>query len=216
MDSWQLYSVWALVCSTGLFLALGGEYRGHGRISGAGKFLAATSYIGAALSLGAAGSGYGRVLLVGMVFCWLGDMLLLSRRSQRLFLLGLASFLAGHFVYVCAFAVRGISFPALVPAAIATALFGWRVAAWLKPHLDQRLRTAVGLYLFAISAMVAMAVATFTANGGLALLLGALLFAVSDLSVARNRFVSSGFVNRAWGLPIYFLAQLLLAASVAP
>jgi hypothetical protein len=38
---------------------------------------------------------------------------------------------------------------------------------------------------------------------------------LSDLSVARDRFVAPGFVNRAWGLPTYFAAQLLLAASVA-
>ena len=46
-------------------------------------------------------------------------------------------------------------------------------------------------------------------------LTGAAMFCVSDLSVARDRFVSPGFVNGAWGLPLYFGGQLLLAASVA-
>jgi hypothetical protein len=47
------------------------------------------------------------------------------------------------------------------------------------------------------------------------LLAGAVLFALSDVFVARDRFVHSGFANRQWGLPLYFLAQLILAASVA-
>jgi hypothetical protein len=52
------------------------------------------------------------------------------------------------------------------------------------------------------------------AGGGPALLgLGALGFALSDVSVARDRFVSSGFVNSAWGLPAYYLSQLALAYS---
>jgi hypothetical protein len=32
--------------------------------------------------------------------------------------------------------------------------------------------------------------------------------------VARDRFVAPGFVNRAWGLPLYFGAQLLFAFAI--
>jgi hypothetical protein len=45
-------------------------------------------------------------------------------------------------------------------------------------------------------------------------LVGALLFFVSDLAVARDRFVSPGFANAAWGLPLYYAATLVLAATV--
>jgi uncharacterized membrane protein YhhN len=48
----------------------------------------------------------------------------------------------------------------------------------------------------------------------LPILIGALAFFLSDLSVARNRFVAPGFVNRLWGLPLYYAAQLLLASSI--
>lgn len=44
---------------------------------------------------------------------------------------------------------------------------------------------------------------------------GALAFTASDVSVARDRFVQHGFVNRAWGLPFYYAAQLLIAATPA-
>jgi hypothetical protein len=41
------------------------------------------------------------------------------------------------------------------------------------------------------------------------------MFYASDLSVARDRFVVFRFSNRAWGLPLYFGAQLILASTVA-
>jgi hypothetical protein len=45
-------------------------------------------------------------------------------------------------------------------------------------------------------------------------LLGAVMFYASDLSVARDRFVKRGFLNRVWGLPLYYAAQLVLASTV--
>ena len=46
------------------------------------------------------------------------------------------------------------------------------------------------------------------------MLVGAIVFAASDVAVARDRFVARSFVNRAWGLPAYYAAQLVLAWSV--
>jgi len=43
---------------------------------------------------------------------------------------------------------------------------------------------------------------------------GAALFYLSDLAVARQRFVHEDFINRALGLPTYYLGQLLLALTV--
>jgi uncharacterized membrane protein YhhN len=215
-DDWRWYLAWAIVCSLGMVVSLAGEYRSNTGLCAAGKLVAATAYIAAALSLGAADSDYGRVLLAGMVFCWLGDLFLVSEHDQRMFLAGLVSFLLGHVVYIGAFAVRGISLPVLPGAGIVMAVFGWYVMRWLKPNLDQRMRRPVWLYVIAISTMMAMAAASFALQASWAILLGALLFVISDLSVARNRFVAPGFGNRAWGLPLYFAAQLLLAASVAP
>lgn len=48
------------------------------------------------------------------------------------------------------------------------------------------------------------------------LLAGAFLFFLSDLSVARERFVAPGFANKLWGLPFYYGGQLLLALGAAP
>lgn len=215
MQNWNTYTVWAVICGLGLLLSLAGEYRSNSSLSGVGKLVASSAYIAATLSLEALGTEYGRVLLVGMAFCWLGDLLLVSKNRQILFLAGLISFLLGHLAYIGAFAVRGISIPVLAVALVVMAVFAWRVLSWLNPSLDPRMQRPVWFYVLAISAMMAMAAATFSAHGGMVLLAGSLLFVISDLAVARNRFVAPDFINRAWGLPTYYAAQLLLAASVA-
>jgi hypothetical protein len=63
--------------------------------------------------------------------------------------------------------------------------------------------------------MSALAVAWAGAGGPATVALGALAFTASDVSVARDRFVRAQFLNRAWGLPLYYCAQVLLALSPA-
>jgi uncharacterized membrane protein YhhN len=41
------------------------------------------------------------------------------------------------------------------------------------------------------------------------------LFFISDLAVARDRFVAPSFANRSWGLPSYYAGQLLLAWAIS-
>jgi YhhN family len=45
-------------------------------------------------------------------------------------------------------------------------------------------------------------------------LIGAISFYLSDLFVARDRFVQTAFLNRLPGLPTYYAGQFLLAFSV--
>ena len=61
---------------------------------------------------------------------------------------------------------------------------------------------------------VAFAIGAVADQGPLWIGLGAVGFAASDLSVARDRFVRAQFVNAAWGLPAYYLSQLALAFSI--
>jgi uncharacterized membrane protein YhhN len=209
------YGLFLAACAAGVGVSLAGELRVSAPLMAAGKLVSASAYLAAALSLGALGSPYGRVLVSGMACCWLGDQMLVARTSQRWFLGGLAAFLAGHLVYVAAFVVRGVSATATLAAAVPMLLLALLVTRWLKPHLETRMVLPVHLYIGAITAMVVVAAGTAYELGGSVLLAGAVLFFVSDLGVARNRFVAPGFVNRAWGLPAYFTAQMLLAASVS-
>ena len=42
---------------------------------------------------------------------------------------------------------------------------------------------------------------------------GATAFYLSDLAVARERFVTRSFADKLWGLPLYYVAQVLIALS---
>ena len=50
---------------------------------------------------------------------------------------------------------------------------------------------------------------------GMCLAAGACLFFASDLAVARDRFVARDFTNKLWGLPAYYIGQLLIAWAIA-
>lgn len=162
---------------------------------------------------------YGTWILVGLVFGAVGDIFLLGK-SSRAFLAGLVAFLIGHLCYVVGIAclvspgdwLGGAGAFALLPAAA-----GVGTVALLWPRLGA-MKGPVIAYLFAIVAMVVGAIAVWRMGALPApardyLGWGALLFFVSDISVARNRFVGDSIANKAWGLPAYFAGQLLIAWS---
>jgi uncharacterized membrane protein YhhN len=62
--------------------------------------------------------------------------------------------------------------------------------------------------------MVATALAATGGTGDVRIGAGAVAFYLSDLAVARERFVVSSRWNPTWGLPLYYGGQLLLASTV--
>lgn len=177
------------------------------------KPLASTAFVAAALSSGAPATVYGRWVVTALAFSWLGDVLLIPR-SMVTFRLGLGSFLVGHIAFAVAFVARGVALDGTAATAGVAALVAWPVARWLLPHVTAKMRVPVILYMLAISIMVALAVGTTVAHPRAIVLVAALAFYLSDLSVARDRFVAPGFVNRLWGIPLYYAAQVLFAYSV--
>ena len=176
------------------------------------KPAASTMFVVTALLAGALSSSYGQLILFGLVLSWLGDVFLIPKR-QIYFVAGLGSFLLAHLAFSGAFLFLPLDMPGLAGATIAVSIFAAFTLRWLWPHLPDKLRLAVVAYVGAISLMVALAGGTTTA-AGLSLLIGAVLFAVSDLFVARERFVQSAVANRLWGLPLYYSAQLVFALSI--
>lgn len=213
---------WALLCGGGCAGVLLAEHRRWHPGVWICKPLAATAFLGAALQHGALGSTYGRLVLGALVLCWLGDVLLIPEKRPELFLAGIGSFLAGHVVFAAAFASRGIDLGSLAIWGAAMGCAAALALRWLVPHVEGIFRVAVPVYTIVIAAMVALAAAAShsasqaeTAAEGLpTMLIGALAFAISDLAVARERFVRPAFANGAWGLPLYFAAQLTLAGTV--
>ena len=90
----------------------------------------------------------------------------------------------------------------------------FRSLRWLGPHTPERMRIPVAAYVGIISVMV---VASFGTSGTLQdprIPMAAVLFTISDVLVARNRFVVRALANRVGGLPTYYAAQALFAITV--
>lgn len=200
-------------------LAVGGLLLAERRGSQPGKWLtkplASAAFIAVALSSAAMDTPYGRWILLGLVLCLAGDVLLIPEGRAAVFRAGVFAFLLGHLAFAAAFLTqpRSVVWLALAGAAVVGALLVvWR---WLHARLPADMRRPVQAYFLVIGVMTALACAVTGAGGPPAIAAGAIAFTASDISVARDRFVHAGFINRAWGLPLYYLAQLLLASSPA-
>lgn len=208
-----------LLAAAAVVVLLVAEARDWGRVAGIAKGVASSAFVAAALAAHATATPYGRTLLGALALSWLGDLLLLSREHAP-FLAGLGAFLAAHLAFATAFVIAGVDWGAVGLAALPLTAFVALVGRWLLPHVDGSMRTPVVAYMVALSAMVALAAgAVFRVDGALgrhAWLLGAAVaFLLSDLSVARDRFVAPSSINQLWGLPLYYGAQLCFAASAA-
>jgi uncharacterized membrane protein YhhN len=159
---------------------------------------------------------YHGLLLAGLVFCLLGDVLL-ALPGDRAFLAGLVGFLLGHLLYGAAFFGTAGLEPSSLVALFPLAAAGWGVWRWLRPRLNG-MRTPVAMYIVVISVMACGAFGflgeDFRGGPGRFLVVGgAAAFYLSDLFVARDRFVRKGVENRWVGLPLYYAGQFMLAFS---
>ncbi|MCA9654301.1 MAG: lysoplasmalogenase [Myxococcales bacterium] len=203
-----------VVTLVALAVLLVGELREHRTTLRLAKPVASTGFVATALAAGALEGPYGRAVLAALVLSWVGDVCLLSRR-QGWFLAGLVAFLLGHLAFGVAFAVHGVTAGWVTGLALALTLPAMLVRRWLAPYLPSAMRRPVDAYIVVISAMVAMAIAATIAGGTARIAIGAIMFYLSDLSVARDRYVRREASNRLWGLPLYYGAQLVLASTIA-
>ena len=204
-----------VVCASAIVCLLIAEWAKSKVAMAAAKMSAASAFLAMALASGALESTYGQILLTGLALCWIGDACLLSAGRSTAFLVGIGAFLLGHLAYATAFHHLGIDPISLLGSAAVVGGLGVFVLRWLRPHVPEDLRIAVFCYVGVISLMVAMSISVVIAGQSPLLAVGAIGFALSDLFVARERFVSVGFNNSLLGLPLYFGSQMLLAYSVA-
>jgi len=176
------------------------------------KVIASTGFLATAISVGALQHRYGRILFIGLLLSFAGDMMLISV-SQARFLLGLGSFLLAHLAYITAFATLGFSRKWSLASAVPVLLSAAMATLWLTPYLAPYLVMPVHAYVGVISLMVIAAFASKGAGASTLVVVGALLFFVSDLSVAAQRIVVVDFPTIIWGLPLYYAGQLCLALS---
>ncbi|NVB41044.1 lysoplasmalogenase [Pseudenhygromyxa sp. WMMC2535] len=208
-----LAEIWVAMTLVALGLHLWAEQRRWSVAIAVTKLIASTGFLLTAHAVGALDHGWSRWLFVGLCLSWVGDACLLSR-ARPAFLGGLVAFLLGHVAYCLAFWRYGVDASValtMVPPLLACASL---IERWLRPGLDTAMRGPVLAYIVVISTMLALAVGAWWAGASHLLLIGALSFYLSDLFVARDRFVREEFFNRLCGLPAYYLGQICLALAV--
>lgn len=203
-------------CALQVAVLLAAERRGDERARRIAKLAAAVAFLAIAIAGGALGTRYGMWITAGLVFGALGDAALLGH-GKRIFALGMALFAAGHGCYLAAIAERvapddWFGWWAAIPLAMAVT-----VLSFLWKHLGV-FRVPVVCYMALFCTVVTSAWAPLLTGApgrtsAALLAAGATLFYFSDVAVARQRFVTKSFWNKAWGLPFYFGGQVLIAWS---
>jgi uncharacterized membrane protein YhhN len=193
-----------VVCAAAVAGLLVAEARGSQRGLWLTKPVASLAFLWTAFAVGALESVYGRWVFLGLVLCLAGDLLLIPRERPAVFRAGVLSFLLGHVAYGAGFLTQPISGVGLVAAGALLAVTLAALWRWLSGSLPSDLSGAVRAYFVVIGVMATLACGVTAAGGPLAVAAGALAFAASDVSVARDRFIRHEFGNRAWGLPLYY------------
>ncbi len=178
------------------------------------KPLAAFGFVVLALQFGALATSYGQIILVALVMCALGDILLFPRTSKPLFLFGMIAFAFGHIFLIMSFLVtHDLSWKGLAIGSPLILCLGIFCLHHLRPKIPDEFQTSVDGYSFVVVMMVAVSFAYMSHIP--MVVLGALMFATSDMFVARDRFVKPSPKNALAITPLYFGAQALFALSTS-
>jgi len=209
-----------VLCAMACVVLVYAEYTKASLVRIAAKLFASSAFVALAIVLPGTGN-YAKAIVIGLVFGALGDAALLGKGSAA-FMLGLVAFLIGHLAYVGAMTVPLAPGAWLAGAGVLAALpvvVGGTALVLLWPKLGS-MRLPVIIYVLTIVTMVIGALAVWRTDAlpspqSDRLAIGATLFFVSDLAVARDKFVAASFVNRAWGLPAYYAGQLFIVWSMS-
>lgn len=202
-----------LLCAVFVAGLLVAEFRNSERGIWLTKPLASLAFVWFGLASGAMDSSYGRWILAGLLLCMLGDLLLIPQGNQRVFRAGIFAFLSGHLAYVAAFWTQPMAASGLMAGGLLAAGICGGVLVWLNRWLPAGMVWPVRVYMTVIGVMTALACGVTAAGGPWLVAAGAVAFTVSDVFVARDRFIGSDFLNRALGLPLYYAAQMMLAMT---
>lgn len=186
-----------------VYLLLAGEAPGHGC-----AMIASTAFVAMGILGGRLHTPYARRIVLALIACWMGDVLGIWN-----FFHGLAAFLAAHLILVSAFWAQGLVwrkfFRFLGPVLITTLA----VLFWLFPHVPPAEYAPVALYILVIALMLLFAFAAAQAPGGAIALMAAIIFFISDIFVARWKYVEPSAVNALFCYPLYYTACMLFALS---
>jgi uncharacterized membrane protein YhhN len=157
-------------------------------------------------------------VLLGLLLSFGGDLALMFQENRKAFMVGLALFLLAHVAYTLVFALVGrfSAWDALSTAVLLAA--GVSFYRLIQPNLGT-MRAPVIVYMVVISAMVSRAVSTlaspaFSGTQAALIVVGAVLFYVSDIILAAARFWRPCKYNRI-SLVFYYGGQTLIALAAS-
>jgi uncharacterized membrane protein YhhN len=206
--------VFPFLCATFLVLTLVGEGTDRPILRVVAKPIASLCFVAAGLSGEILGSPYGIAVFAALILSLAGDVLLIPKDSRGCFLAGLGAFLSAHIAFSVGFLLTGqVSWTLAAGLVLPFGLLAVGVGRWLLPSVSDRMKVPVLAYIVVITVMVVLAWSCGTAL--LVAQVAATFFFLSDISVAKDRFRGGGFGNRLWGLPAYYLAQLLFVFSAS-
>lgn len=159
--------------------------------------------------------GLAKWILLGLLFSWGGDVLLMFQsKNDIFFLLGLSSFLVAHIFYIIFFHKVRVKEQVKSNIALLAIVVVYYAAliTLLSPHLGD-MKLPVRIYGIVISFMFMLAMhMLFIKNKqvGKWMMLGAMLFVISDSVLAINKFYQSFELAGAVIMITYGLAQLFI------
>jgi uncharacterized membrane protein YhhN len=191
-------------------LAIAGSELGKRKLTLVFKPLATLLLLGV---VGWPHTSFARLTVAGILFSLIGDVALLSE-SDTAFQLGLVAFLTAHVIYIAANVGVAVWSVWTAGVAVAVTLATVVLLRFVRPSAIV-IRIATIIYGVAISAMVISAWATVGGPLGWAPLaaVGAVLFYVSDASLALNRFHRPIPHVAYLAMGVYWLGQLGIALA---
>lgn len=155
-----------------------------------------------------------RILLVfALFFSFAGDVFLMYS-AEIYFMLGLGSFLIAHVFYIRLFSIHTkTNYLYRILLIIPVLVF---VAYFLYPSLPKDFQIPVYLYIVVITIMAVKASerVTDSAKSYGMVLVGAILFVVSDSCIAFSKFVNEFPFQRFWIMSTYGIAQYLITEGI--
>jgi len=181
--------------------------------------LAAYFYV----SLGGASNKITKLIMGGLLFSWVGDVLLMFESPEQplFFMGGLGAFLTTHVLYILAFkaSVTDSSksiFKTRLIAIIPFILIGGFFYYTLFPNLNE-LKIPVAVYTIVIVTMVIFAlnrIGSVSVPSFRLVYYGAIIFMVSDLILAIDKFYMPVEYAGVYIMGTYILAQGLIVGGV--
>ncbi|MFB7138354.1 lysoplasmalogenase [Gottfriedia sp. NPDC056225] len=153
-------------------------------------------------------SKYRTLILLGLIFCMIGDGTLIW------FVIGLSAFLIGHLFYATGF-ISGWKFSIYrMLSIIPIAIYAFILCSNLVNSLNDSGQDTLVIPVIAYSVAISMMVFTAIMTGNKWAIFGSLLFIISDSILSWDLFVESVKYGHELIMITYYTAQFLIAKSI--